>query len=152
MSLERIRRQYDLITKPAMTLNQVKQDEAGKRYIFLINGRGIFYSISAEAFWAGANPAAPEPTPAPARKQARPQLRVPKGQRPPENVTLIRADELRAGDVIARKASPAGYMTVHQVEPAKVHGKTRLTYTNTLGRRTSDAFSGEKFVLHQRRP
>lgn len=149
MSLERLRRQHHLDTKPSMRLIDVKTDRNGKRYTFRLNDDAIFYAIGAEAFWAGANQAvtnAPEPTPAPAR----PAVRLNRSVDVPADLKLVRADELTKGDVVARKGSPAGRMEIHQVQPAGVHGKTRLTYTNARGRRTSDAFNGEKFILHER--
>lgn len=147
MSLERLRRQHNLETKPSMRLIDVKTDKNGKRYTFRLNDDAIFYAIGADAFWAGANQAGiPEPTPAPAR----PAVRLNRSVDVPADLVLIRADELTNGDVVARKGSPTGRMTIHRVEPASVHGKTRLTYTNARGRRTSDAFCGEKFILHER--
>ena len=153
MSLERLRRQHNLDTKPSMALVGVKTDRNGKRYTFRLNDDAIFYAIGADAFWAGANqapaetiPNAPEPQPAPAR----PAVRLNRRSAVPAEYALIRADELGQGDVVARKGSPAGLMTIHKAEPANVHGKTRLTYTNSRGRRTSDAFSGEKFIIHER--
>lgn len=155
MSLERLRRQHNLDTKPSMRLIDVKTDRNGKRYTFRLNDDAIFYAIGADAFWAGSNqvlppvpdavetiPNAPEPHPAP--------VRLNRSVAVPADLKLIRADELAKGDVVARKGSPAGRMEIHRVEPASVHGKTRLTYTNARGRRYSDAFNGEKFILHER--
>lgn len=153
MSLERIRRQHNLTTKPSMTLIGARTDRNGKRYTFRLNESAIFYAISAADFWAGPTPApqpAPEPTPEPERVPRRPQIRVPRGAPQPLDLTLARADALQPGDVIARKASPAGRMTVHDVEPAGTHGRTRITYTGARGRTTTEAFSGEKFILHKR--
>lgn len=64
---------------------------------------------------------------------------------------LIRADQLQPGDVVARKASPNSRIDIVNVSPSTTAGKTRIDYLiRGQGARSSEAFSGEKWILHER--
>lgn len=88
--------------------------------------------------WVGARPAEPV------------RLRAVNRQGATTPYELVRADQLRAGDVVARKASPNGRIEIVAVAPSTERGKTHIDYVSSQGAKTSEAFSGEKFILHER--
>lgn len=89
--------------------------------------------------------------PRPAQTAEPVRLRAVRREGTPTPYELIRADQLQPGDVVARKASPNSRIDIVNASPSTTPGKTHIDYLiRGQGARSSEAYSGEKWILHER--